>query len=92
MPHLAPIADMDLNAADKLMQVRYFGAMAAAKVLKKHDLLNPGGSLVLMSGTPYMKPYPNWTAQASVKYVLALFYQSNIEKETDCPVAGPSCL
>ena len=72
MPHLAPIADMNLNAAEKLMQVRLFAAMAAAKTLKKYDLLNPGGSIVLMSGSPYLKPYADWTAQASVMYGLLL--------------------
>ncbi|KAF2112898.1 hypothetical protein BDV96DRAFT_145723 [Lophiotrema nucula] len=51
-----PLATLDLNEAKHLFGVKFWGAIIAGKAALKHDIINPGGSLTLTSGTAGIKP------------------------------------
>ena len=57
-----PLADLPLDAARELLEVRFWGAIAAVKHAARH--IRPGGSIVLTSGTVAVRPAPG-TALAS---------------------------
>jgi NAD(P)-dependent dehydrogenase (short-subunit alcohol dehydrogenase family) len=61
---IGAIADTDLQAAQRALDVRLWGAYAAAKHAKAH--LRPGGSIVLSSGIAGTRPEPNWTVAAAI--------------------------
>jgi NAD(P)-dependent dehydrogenase (short-subunit alcohol dehydrogenase family) len=61
---LAPLPDTDLQTARSAFEIRYWGAMAAAKYGARN--LRPGGSLTFTTGIAAQKPHANWTLVASV--------------------------
>jgi NAD(P)-dependent dehydrogenase (short-subunit alcohol dehydrogenase family) len=61
---IGAIADTDLDAARRALDVRVWGAYAAAKYAVPH--LRPGGSVVLSSGIAGTRPEPNWSVAASI--------------------------
>ena len=61
---IGPVADTDLDAARRALDVRVWGAYAAAKHAVAH--LRPGGSIVLSTGIAGARPEPNWTVAASI--------------------------
>jgi NAD(P)-dependent dehydrogenase (short-subunit alcohol dehydrogenase family) len=61
---IGAIADTDLEAAQRALDVRLWGAYAAAKHAVGH--LRPGGSIVLSSGIAGTRPGPNWTVAAAI--------------------------
>ncbi|MYM75730.1 SDR family oxidoreductase [Duganella sp. FT134W] len=61
---LAPLAGTNLQTARSAFEIRYWGAMAAAKYGARN--LRPGGSLTLTTGIAAQKPHANWTLVASV--------------------------
>jgi len=89
----APIEEIDLQAAQDIFDVRYTAAMAAAKAIKKHDLLKENGSLVLTSGTVYLKPGKNWSQTAGVAgAVVSLTRSLAVDLaplRVNCVVPGP---
>ena len=58
-----PLADLPLDAARELFEVRFWGAAAAAKHAAPH--IRPGGSIVLTSGTVAVRPAPGTALAAS---------------------------
>lgn len=65
-PYMSPLAEIDLEKSIQMMRIRHHAALAAARAIKKHDLINTGGSITLCSGTPYKKPIPGWTPTVGV--------------------------
>ena len=61
---IGAIADTDLNAAQRALDVRLWGAYAAAKHAVAH--LRPGGSIVLSSGIAGTRPEPTWTVASAI--------------------------
>jgi len=61
---IGPIGDTDLDGARRALDVRVWGAYAAAKHAVAH--LRPGGSIVLSTGIAGTRPEPNWTVAASI--------------------------
>ncbi|HEY0517588.1 MAG TPA: SDR family oxidoreductase [Solirubrobacteraceae bacterium] len=61
---IGAIADTDLEAARRALDVRLWGAYAAVKDAVAH--LRPGGSIVLSSGIAGTRPERNWTVAAAV--------------------------
>jgi len=61
---IGPIADTDLEGARRALDVRLWGAYAAAK--HAVERLRPGGSIVLSSGIAAARPEPNWTVASSI--------------------------
>jgi NAD(P)-dependent dehydrogenase (short-subunit alcohol dehydrogenase family) len=61
---IGAIADTDLEAARLALDVRLWGAYAAAKHAVAH--LRPGGSIVLSSGIAGTRPEPDWTVAAAI--------------------------
>ena len=59
---LAPLATLDLDAAHAFFEVRYFGALAAAR----HARLRTGGSITLTGGTAGIRPHAGWALGASI--------------------------
>lgn len=57
-----PLADLPLDAARELLEVRFWGSISAVKHAARH--IRPGGSIVLTSGTVAVRPAPG-TALAS---------------------------
>ena len=55
---IGAIADTDLEAARRALDVRLWGAYAAVKHAVAH--LRPAGSIVLSSGIAGTRPEPNW--------------------------------
>jgi NAD(P)-dependent dehydrogenase (short-subunit alcohol dehydrogenase family) len=55
------IANTDLSAARRALDVRLWGAYAAVKHAVPH--LRPGGSMVLSSGIAGTRPEPNWRSR-----------------------------
>lgn len=51
-----PLADVPLDAARKLLEVRFWGAVTAVKYAAPQ--VRPGGSIVLTSGTVAVRPAP----------------------------------
>jgi NAD(P)-dependent dehydrogenase (short-subunit alcohol dehydrogenase family) len=62
---LGKLVEKDLIAARARFEVRYWGALAAAK----HGVhrIREGGSMVFTSGFSSTRPRPGWTAQASIQ-------------------------
>src|SRR3954470_11994420 len=56
---IGPIAATDLDGARRALDVRVWGAYAAAKHALAH--LRPGGSIVLSTGIAGARPERNWT-------------------------------
>jgi NAD(P)-dependent dehydrogenase (short-subunit alcohol dehydrogenase family) len=61
---IGPIAATDLDGARRALDVRVWGAYAAAKHAVAH--LRPGGSIVLSTGIAGARPERNWTVAASI--------------------------
>lgn len=61
---IGAIADTDLDAARRALDVRLWGAYAAAKHAVPY--LRAGGSIVLSSGIAGARPEANWTVTASI--------------------------
>ncbi|KAF2811243.1 NAD(P)-binding protein [Mytilinidion resinicola] len=50
------LEELDLEDARYLFGVKFWGAVLVGKAVKKHDIINRGGSLTLTSGTAALKP------------------------------------
>ncbi|KAK4495486.1 hypothetical protein PRZ48_013818 [Zasmidium cellare] len=50
------IADADLEEAKHCFGVKFWGSALTGKIVSKHDIIRPGGSLTLTSGTGAIKP------------------------------------
>ncbi|KAK0635996.1 oxidoreductase [Bombardia bombarda] len=50
------LADADLNDAKHLFGVKFWGSVVVGKALAKYDIVKPGGSLTLTSGTAALRP------------------------------------
>lgn len=50
------LEDLSLDDAKHLFGVKFWGAVVVGKAIKKHKLINPGGSLILTSGAAALKP------------------------------------
>jgi NAD(P)-dependent dehydrogenase (short-subunit alcohol dehydrogenase family) len=61
---IGAIAETDIEAARLALDVRLWGAYAAAKHAVTH--LRPGGSIVLSSGIAGTRPESNWTVAAAI--------------------------
>src|SRR3954453_23671206 len=61
---IGALADTDLEAARRALDVRLWGAYAAVKHAVPH--LRPGGSIVLSSGIAGTRPEPDWTVAAGI--------------------------
>jgi NAD(P)-dependent dehydrogenase (short-subunit alcohol dehydrogenase family) len=55
---------LDLSAARRFFDLRYFGALAAAQAAAPH--LRPGGSITLTTGGALTRPRPGWSIAVSV--------------------------
>jgi NAD(P)-dependent dehydrogenase (short-subunit alcohol dehydrogenase family) len=55
---------LDLDAARRFFDLRYFGALAAAQASAPH--LRPGGSITLTTGSALGRPRPGWSVAVSV--------------------------
>ena len=62
---LSLIVNKDLNQARERFEIRYWGALAAAK--HGSSLIRAGGSITLTSGFSSMHPRSGWTLQASIQ-------------------------
>lgn len=54
-----PIADEDIQKSQDLFGVKFWGQVAVAKAIAKYDIINPGGSYTITSGTLSLKPKLN---------------------------------
>lgn len=61
---LAPLAELDLGAARRFFELRYWGALAAVQAARPH--LAREGSIVLTSGAAGRRPHPGFVIGASV--------------------------
>jgi NAD(P)-dependent dehydrogenase (short-subunit alcohol dehydrogenase family) len=61
---IGAIADTDLDAARRALDVRLWGAYEAVKHAAAQ--LRPGGSIVLSSGIAGTRPEPDWTVAAAI--------------------------
>ena len=61
---IGPIAETDIDAARRALDVRVWGAYTAAKHAATH--LRPGGSIVLSTGIAGARREANWTVAASI--------------------------
>ena len=61
---IGAIADTDLDAARRALDIRLWGAYAAVKHAVPH--LRLGGSIVLSTGIAGTRPEPTWTVAASI--------------------------
>jgi len=50
------LEDLDLDKAKDLFSVKFWGAVIIGKSVKKYDIVNPGGSVILTSGMAGVKP------------------------------------
>ena len=55
---------LDLGAARRFFDLRYFGALTAAQAAAPH--LRPGGSITLTTGGALARPRPGWSVAVSV--------------------------
>jgi NAD(P)-dependent dehydrogenase (short-subunit alcohol dehydrogenase family) len=55
---------LDLGAARRFFDLRYFGALTAAQASAPH--LRPGGSITLTTGGALSRPRPGWSVAVSV--------------------------
>jgi NAD(P)-dependent dehydrogenase (short-subunit alcohol dehydrogenase family) len=61
---LFPLHDVEIAAAQRFFQTRYWGAYTSVKYAAPH--INAGGSIVLSSGGAVQRPMPGWTVPASI--------------------------
>ena len=61
---LAPLKTMDIAAARGFFELRYWGALTAAKAAQGR--LRPGGSIVFTSGVAGARPGSGWSVAASI--------------------------
>jgi NAD(P)-dependent dehydrogenase (short-subunit alcohol dehydrogenase family) len=61
---LGPLATLDLGAARKAFELRFFGALAAVKHAAPR--IRAGGSIVLTQGTAGERPQSGWSVGASI--------------------------
>jgi NAD(P)-dependent dehydrogenase (short-subunit alcohol dehydrogenase family) len=61
---LGPIAATNLETARRAFEIRFWCAYAAVKHAAPH--LQPGGSIVLTSGTASARPQATWTVASSI--------------------------
>jgi NAD(P)-dependent dehydrogenase (short-subunit alcohol dehydrogenase family) len=61
---LSPLSELDLQAARRFFELRYWGALAAVKAARPH--LSRDGSIVLTSGGAAHRPFPGFVAGASI--------------------------
>jgi NAD(P)-dependent dehydrogenase (short-subunit alcohol dehydrogenase family) len=61
---LIKLADIEVAAAKKYFDLRYFGAITAVRY--GAPCINPGGSIVLTSGIASPRPGPGWFLGASI--------------------------
>jgi NAD(P)-dependent dehydrogenase (short-subunit alcohol dehydrogenase family) len=61
---LGKLATLDLGAAARALDLRVFGAMAAAKHAAPR--MRPGGSIVLTQGIAGERPLPGWSVGATI--------------------------
>jgi NAD(P)-dependent dehydrogenase (short-subunit alcohol dehydrogenase family) len=59
-----PLDAMDLVAARRFFDLRYFGALTAAQAAAPH--LRPGGSITFTTGGALARPHPGWSIAVSV--------------------------
>ena len=64
--YISAIENIDLDKVVQAYRVRHLAALAAVKAIKKHSLINDGGSIVLTSGGALNKPIPQWTVAAGL--------------------------
>ncbi|KAH8819411.1 oxidoreductase [Xylogone sp. PMI_703] len=50
------LEDLNLDEAKHLFGVKFWGSVVIGKAVKKYDIIKPGGSLTLTSGTAGLKP------------------------------------
>ncbi|KAG4432964.1 hypothetical protein IFR05_011559 [Cadophora sp. M221] len=50
------LEDLNLDEAKHLFGVKFWGSVVIGKAVKKHSIINPGGSLILTSGSAGIKP------------------------------------
>ncbi|KAH9209751.1 oxidoreductase [Leptodontidium sp. 2 PMI_412] len=50
------LEDLNLDEAKHLFGVKFWGSVVIGKAVKKHAIINPGGSLILTSGSAGIKP------------------------------------
>ncbi|KAK4224527.1 oxidoreductase [Podospora fimiseda] len=51
-----PLASANLDEAKSLFGVKFWGSILVAKLIAKHDIILPGGSLTLTSGAAALRP------------------------------------
>ncbi|GAB0103187.1 SDR family oxidoreductase [Nocardia sp. JMUB6875] len=61
---LSPVADLDIDAARKFFELRYFSVLAAVQAAAPH--LRPDGSITLTTGTAGPRPVPGSSVTSSV--------------------------
>jgi NAD(P)-dependent dehydrogenase (short-subunit alcohol dehydrogenase family) len=61
---LGPLADIALDSARRFFELRYWGALTAAKY--GAPLIRPGGSIVFTSGIAGARPQAGWALGASI--------------------------
>jgi len=61
---IGPLADLALDRARHAFEVRYWGALTAAKY--GAPSIRPGGSIVFSSGVAGARPRPGWALGASI--------------------------
>jgi NAD(P)-dependent dehydrogenase (short-subunit alcohol dehydrogenase family) len=61
---LAPLKTMTMAEARGFFELRYWGALAAARAAQHK--LRPGGSIVFTSGVAGARPGPGWAVAASI--------------------------
>ncbi len=61
---LGPLADLSLDGARQFFELRYWGALTAAKY--GAPSIRPGGSIVFTSGTAGARPQAGWAIGASI--------------------------
>ncbi|MFB8009330.1 SDR family oxidoreductase [Nocardia sp. NPDC056000] len=61
---LSPLADLDIAAARKFFELRYFGVLAAVQAAASR--VRPGGSITLATGTASPRPVPGSAVPSSL--------------------------
>jgi len=61
---ISPLSDLDLAAARRFFELRYWGALSAIQAAKPH--FARGGSIVLTSGAAGRRPHPGFVIGASI--------------------------
>jgi NAD(P)-dependent dehydrogenase (short-subunit alcohol dehydrogenase family) len=61
---LSRLAEGDIASARRFFELRYWGALTAAKC--GHSRIRPGGSIVFTSGVAGARPGPGWSVAASI--------------------------